>query len=137
MKDFKQLVQEGYVSRCGRWIKSIPHDFIFYWYLNKYGSMCESRTDQTTHAHVKYQLKYGGAFYSKEHAELARDTMEAEQICRKLGVDFYSVVNGMRAVQEIYEGSFPSALESDELLKRFSSERLTEILNQELKEDNE
>lgn len=124
MLELKELQDQGYVSKCGRWLKD---PYIEWWHLiggkQRYigGNMSEVIT--------------GMAFYSTEHAGLARDTMEAEQICRKNGGKFYFFQFYSSAIGEKDPFSGMHREPYEQMLERFGEERLLEILNQELKTD--
>ena len=131
MKDFIELVQEEYVSKCGRWLKK-PRKTTDIWMVDPHGSI--------VHFNIQYNvkempsIKYGNAFYSKEHAELARDTMEAEQIVRKWSYSIYDFYYYRLDCGDNFDKLFMDPKMKNELEDRFGAERLQEILSQELKE---
>lgn len=127
MKTLKELQSEGYVSKCGRFLK-VPCRTTEIWGVDVHGSIFYYQKQY----HIKEMpsIKYGNAFYSKEHAELARDTMEAEQICRQYGLtpkllteELYKVKTKKYASEAVLN-----------IITRFGEERLQEILNQQLKD---
>jgi len=147
----KELQDQGYVSKCGRWLKDpSPLGVDFLW-------GCEGWIVDTGYIDLVFkwefepwkdddEIKLGLVFYSKEHAELARDTMEAEQMVRKemnricyssYEKNIYYLFNDTK--QRIMPGWHTQDVRPSDTIKvllkdRFGEERLQEILNQELKQ---
>lgn len=139
MTEFKQLVKDGKVSKCGRWLI----DPYMEWFL-----LCSSgAVSQQWLGKEMPETKHGLAFYSRAHGELAQDTREAEQICRKSKInisDFWGELGQFdeddiktafleykKVPEEEQDDAFVMFSDLDE---RFGEKRLIEILNQELSE---
>ena len=141
MEEFKKLVEEGKVSKCGRWLEK-PNEIIDYFYIrvkeNEIKVECTCRYGG--YELFENEIILGVSFYSEAHAELARDTMEAEQICRKDDRSLKDtlinamVLSGLPRKYRDEELDLATGCCVEKLYTLFGEKRLKEILDQELKE---
>ena len=133
---FEELQKKGHVSPCGRVLKI--WDGLTHYFKMTVDGVVETPFPMFKGENQNIVLKminFGFVFYSKEYCELARDTMEAEQICRKK-TDGISLWDKKALWIEHKNKACEMLTHNDKiysvLIKRFGEKRLNEILNQKL-----